>query len=113
MKRAVGLFLILSFMSYEAIAKDFFSESVKTNDKTEQSKANYEQSKVGTYRDSVKNLHEGTICFSPIISDTQKLRGGKCENRTTEQMYADGWRLVQVITGLNSEIGFLFERPIK
>ncbi|MEA3383800.1 MAG: hypothetical protein U9Q20_03865 [Campylobacterota bacterium] len=36
--------------------------------------------------------------------------GGKCQGKTLAKMNKDGWKLVQVISGLNSSFGMLFTK---
>lgn len=97
--------LSLSLLPSHLFAKEFNSDSTKKTEKNV-------QTMTGNERSATKPRYEGTICFSYLAGDTQELDGGKCDKKTTNQMYEEGWRLVQVITGL-SKMGFLFERPIK
>lgn len=66
---------------------------------------------------------EVTICFSQgqcddkysfaVLGNDVNLCGGKCKGRNIEEMYRDGWRLVQVVSGLQSSYGMVFEREGK
>ncbi len=70
---------------------------------------------------------EQTICFSqeytgsssqvfpngiPVakLGDNVSLHGGKCDGRKLADMNKEGWRLVTVVTGLQSSFGMVFER---
>lgn len=69
---------------------------------------------------------EQTICFSqkdsgaeyspgrPVLlaslGDDTTLNGGKCEGGKLSDMNKKGWRLVQVVTGLNNSFGMVFEK---
>ena len=63
---------------------------------------------------------EQTICFSqrdmgrgvsiPGLGDTVMLNGGKCKGSTLAEMNANGWKLIQVVGGLNSSFGMVFTR---
>ncbi len=61
---------------------------------------------------------EQTICFSksecgtPIaygtLGDNVKLCGGKCQGKTIAQMNKNGWKLIQVVNGLQGSFGMVF-----
>lgn len=69
---------------------------------------------------------EQTICFSqkassveyspgnPVylatLGDDATLNGGKCEGAKLSDMNKKGWRLIQVVTGLQSSFGMVFEK---
>jgi len=67
---------------------------------------------------------EQTICFSkekiseyngrPIyqgtLGDAIGLHGGKCQGKTLLQMNKAGWKLIQVVGGLNSAFGMVLEK---
>ncbi len=63
---------------------------------------------------------EQTICFSKSscsdkyaygsLGDKLQLCGGKCQGRTLSQMNQKGWKLKQVVSGLNSSFGMVFEK---
>jgi hypothetical protein len=64
---------------------------------------------------------EQTICFSQkairdtgvflaTLGDDATLYGGKCEGVTLPEMNKKGWKLVQVVTGLQSSFGMVFEK---
>ncbi len=63
---------------------------------------------------------EQTICFSKsscsdryayaVLGNDVNLCGGKCQGKTLAQMNKEGWKLTQVITGLQSSFGMLFTR---
>lgn len=75
---------------------------------------------------SAKNI-EQTICFSkeytgnkskyfpngvPVaqLGDAVKLLGGKCQGRSLPEMNKAGWKLIQVVTGLNASFGMVLEK---
>jgi len=66
-----------------------------------------------------------TICFSQNLSDVKfgsrhigvatlgdnvTLNGGECNGRTLPQMNQAGWRLIQVVTGLQEAFGMVLEK---
>jgi len=61
---------------------------------------------------------EQTICFSAskcqglgaygVLGDGVKLCGGKCQGKTLAQMNKAGWKLIQVVNGLESAFGMVF-----
>ncbi len=59
---------------------------------------------------------EQTICWSKegkylaVLGDNVKLQGGKCNNRTLPEMNKDGWKLIQVVGGLQSAFGMVMTR---
>ena len=70
---------------------------------------------------------EQTICFSKKFSENKstyfpngvplatlgddvKLYGGKCQQRTLPEMNKAGWKLIQVVTGLNNSFGMVLEK---
>lgn len=70
---------------------------------------------------------EQTICFSQedtgrtygtgggkiylaSLGDDATLNGGKCGGSTLPEMNKKGWRLIQVVTGLNSSFGMVLEK---
>ena len=59
---------------------------------------------------SVVKPLEQTICFSYFVGVSEELKGPSCGGKTLEKMNADGWELVQIITGLSSNIGYVFTR---
>jgi len=98
--------LLLSLTSSHAFAKEFNSDTSQKPNKSTSSMTSNE-------RTDTRGRYEGTLCFSYLAGDLQELDGGKCNKKTTSQMYEEGWRLVQIETGFNSKIGFFFERPVK
>ena len=60
---------------------------------------------------------EQTICFSrePLgdrfwqasLGDGVKLYGGKCQKKTLPEMNKKGWKVIQVVTGLNNSFGMV------
>ena len=75
---------------------------------------------------SVKKI-EQTICFSKEFSpnkssyfpngvplatlgDDVKLYGGKCNEKTLPELNKEGWRLIQVVAGLQSSFGMVLEK---
>lgn len=67
-----------------------------------------------------KIKYENTVCFSKsdcdnefsygVLGDNIKLCSGECNGKTISQMNAEGWRLIQVVNGLQSSFGMVFER---
>jgi hypothetical protein len=63
---------------------------------------------------------EQTICFSrePLgdrfwqasLGDGVKLYGGKCQKKTLPEMNKKGWKVIQVVTGLNNSFGMVMTR---
>lgn len=63
---------------------------------------------------------EQTICFAKsscsnkyaygLLGDNVQLCGGKCQGVKLATMNRRGWRLIQVISGLDSSFGMVFER---
>lgn len=62
---------------------------------------------------------EVTICFSRMScgtvttandGDRDLLCDGQCQGRTLEEMYADGWKLVEVMDNIDVDMGFVFEK---
>ena len=65
-----------------------------------------------------------TICFSkekiseyngrPIyqgtLGDAVSLYGGECQGKTLPEMNKAGWKLIQVVGGLNSAFGMVLEK---
>lgn len=62
-----------------------------------------------------KNVKQ-TICFSKegkylaMLGDNVKLQGGKCLGKTLPEMNKAGWKLIQVVGGLNSAFGMVLEK---
>jgi len=68
---------------------------------------------------------EQTICFSQkdsgeiiggnpyylaSLGDKVSLNGGKCQGKTLLQMNKKGWKVIQVVTGLNQSFGMILEK---
>lgn len=63
---------------------------------------------------------EQTICFSQsscsdryaygTLGENVGLCGGQCQGKTLPQMNKEGWKLIQVINGLNSSFGMVFTK---
>lgn len=68
---------------------------------------------------------EQTICYSQYdtgrqvmgkpfymasVGDDAILNDGKCQGVTLHEMNKKGWRLIQVVTGLESSFGMVFEK---
>lgn len=63
---------------------------------------------------------EQTICFSkaPLgdkywqasLGDAVKLYGGQCQGRTLPEMNKQEWKVIQVVTGLNSAFGMVMTK---
>lgn len=82
----------------------------------------FQAAQAGIFGDSPKK-YENTICFSSsagddVVFNDVKLNGtiifsnnANCKDKSIVMMNKEGWRVVQVITGLN-RIGVLFEREI-
>jgi hypothetical protein len=68
------------------------------------------QNKLAKLNSTIKKPLEQTICFSYFVGVTEELKGPSCGGKTLEKMNADGWELVQIITGLSSNIGYVFTR---
>ena len=65
------------------------------------------------------NQYQQTICFSQkkygefnlaSLGDTATLNSGECKGRTLIEMNKDGWRLIQVVTGVNDAFGMVLEK---
>ena len=66
---------------------------------------------------------EQTICSSKSSCSSRiawaslgnhvELCGGKCNGKTLPEMNKAGWKLIQVITNLESSFGMLFERTTR
>ena len=56
------------------------------------------------------NEYNGHIFYSGALGDGVLLYGGKCKGRTLSQMNKKGWRLIQVVNGLNSAFGMVLEK---
>jgi len=66
------------------------------------------------------NKIEQTICFSKskcntpyaygVLGDNIKLCGGKCQGKTLTEMNKKGWKLIQIVNGLQSSFGMVFIR---
>lgn len=68
------------------------------------------QNKLAKLNSTIKKPLEQTICFSYFVGVDEALKGPSCDGKTLGKMNSEGWELVEVITGLNSKIGFLFTR---
>lgn len=59
---------------------------------------------------------EQTICFSSTkgvlatVGDDIALSGGECKGRVLAQMNQDGWKLTQILGGLQGSFGMVFTR---
>ena len=53
---------------------------------------------------------EGRQYYRAVLGDNATLNGGKCQGRTLLQMNKLGWRLIQVVGGLDSAFGMLLEK---
>ncbi len=63
---------------------------------------------------------EQTICFSKSscsdkyaygsLGDNVNLCGGKCQGKKLPEMNKAGWKLIQVVGGLNSSFGMVFTK---
>jgi len=73
---------------------------------------------------SAKTVQQ-TICFSQedtgqtignrkfyiaSLGDKVTLNGGKCKGKSLLQMNKKGWKLIQVVTGLNQSFGMVLEK---
>ena len=62
------------------------------------------------------NKIEQTICWSKegkylaMLGDNVKLQSGKCNGRTLPEMNKDGWKLIQVVGGLQSAFGMVMTK---
>jgi hypothetical protein len=74
-------------------------------------------------QNSVNTKHsvEQTICFSQAYAPSSSfnyaqlgedisLNNGSCQGKTLLQMNQEGWRLIQVVTGLNNSFGMILEK---
>jgi len=63
---------------------------------------------------------EQTICFSKsscsdkysygTFGNGTSLCGGKCQGKTLPEMNKEGWKLIQVVGGLQSSFGMIFTK---
>jgi len=63
---------------------------------------------------------EQTICFSKsscsdryaygTLGERVGLCGGECQGKTLKEMNKKGWKLIQVVGGLNSSFGMILEK---
>jgi len=63
---------------------------------------------------------EQTICFSKSsctekyaygsLGENVNLCGGACQGKTLKEMNKKGWKLIQVVNGLNSSFGMVLEK---
>lgn len=66
---------------------------------------------------------EQSICFSQEMTNSGKYRfgiaklgdditlnGGFCQGKTLPQMNKEGWKVIQVVTGLNQSFGMVMEK---
>jgi len=51
-----------------------------------------------------------TFCTSYTIGDDAKLDGGLCDNKSIKEMYANGWHLIQMVSGITAKFGYMFEK---
>ena len=61
-----------------------------------------------------------TICFSKsscsdkyaygTLGEKTGLCGGQCQGKTLQEMNEKGWKLIQVVGGLNSSFGMVLEK---
>jgi len=64
----------------------------------------FSQEKIQHQDYSDKYYHEATL------GDDITLNGGSCQGKTLLQMNQEGWRLIQVVTGLNKSFGMILEK---
>ena len=64
----------------------------------------FSQEDIGSYPNSKKRM------YMAILGDTATLNGGKCQGKTLPQMNKLGWRLIQVVGGLQSGFGMVLEK---
>ena len=56
------------------------------------------------------SLSSGRKYRSASLGDSVTLNGGKCQGRTLIQMNKKGWKVIQVVTGLNRSFGMVMEK---
>lgn len=66
-----------------------------------------------------KNIKQ-TICFSKSsctekyaygsLGEDTNLCGGQCQGKTLPEMNKEGWKLIQVVSGLNQSFGMVFTK---
>ncbi|MFT5835505.1 MAG: hypothetical protein ACI9RG_000398 [Sulfurimonas sp.] len=44
------------------------------------------------------------------LGDKVTLNGGKCQGKTLLEMNKKGWKVIQVVTGLNRSFGMVMEK---
>lgn len=101
--------------------------------KAEEEKAKVEETKAKKQEVKASVLSyvgEQTICYSQkdtgdtygpglgkiylaSLGDAVALNGGKCGGSTLPEMNKKGWRLIQVVPGLDSSFGMVFEKVRK
>jgi len=55
-------------------------------------------------------VFRGVQQYSAVLGDNSTLNGGRCQGKTLPQMNKLGWRLIQVVGGLESGFGMVFEK---
>jgi hypothetical protein len=98
------------------------NENIKSMNKNLQMiNQNIETIKQNSVNSNTKHSVEQTICFSQAYAPSSSfnyaslgedisLNNGSCQGKTLLQMNQEGWRLIQVVTGLNNAFGMVFER---
>ncbi len=54
--------------------------------------------------------YNGIPIYQATLGDSVSLYGGKCHEKTLPQMNKAGWRLIQVVGGLDSAFGMVFQK---
>ena len=52
----------------------------------------------------------GRAFYMASLGDNVTLNGGKCQGKTLIQMNKKGWKVIQVVTGLNRSFGMVMEK---
>lgn len=69
-----------------------------------------EQTICYSQEDSGSKYSAGRPIYLAVLGDDAVLNGGKCNGVKLADMNKKGWRLVQVVTGLNNSFGMVFEK---
>jgi hypothetical protein len=69
-----------------------------------------EQTICFSQKDSGVEYSVGKPVYVAVLGDDAVLNGGKCNGVKLADMNKKGWRLVQVVSGLNNSFGMVFEK---
>ena len=64
----------------------------------------FSQKDIGSFPNSKRRM------YMAVLGDNVTLNGGKCQGKTLPQMNKLGWRLIQVVGGLESAFGIVLEK---